>query len=88
MTDMAVSPSLEPASSGSQARVEIGSDGTKVFDADGNQMMHLKPPDDFFLDEPVGCQWADEAYISGYAEGFNHGQLGLDPKYREGDTVR
>lgn len=72
----------------SQARVEIGTNGTDVYDADGALVMHLDAPDDFQLAEPVYCNLADEAYIRGYVEGFNHSQLKLPAKYREGDTVR
>lgn len=73
---------------GSQARVEIGSNGTDVYDADGEVVLHIDPPDDYQLAEPVYCELADAAYIAGYVEGYNHRQVGLEPRYREGDTVR
>ena len=73
---------------GSQARVEIGPNGTDVYNPEGVVVMHIDAPDDFHLTEDFACQWADEAYIRGYVEGYNHMMLGLPAKYREGDTVR
>jgi hypothetical protein len=73
---------------GSQARVEIGPDGTDVFNPDGIVLLHIDPPEDYQLAEPVYSELVDEAYIKGYVEGYNHRQIGLAPKYREGDTVR
>ena len=73
---------------GSQARVEINPNGTDVYDADGVVVFHIDPPDDFQLAEPVYCDLANDAYVRGYVEGYNHREIGLPEKYREGDTVR
>ena len=73
---------------GPKAHIEIGVSGTDVFDANGAVILHLPAPDDFQLAEPVRCELMDQAYIAGYVEGFNHNQIGLEPKYKEGDTVR
>ena len=69
---------------GSQARVEIGSNGTDVYDADGHLIMHINAPDDYHVEDG----FHDELFIAGYVAGFAHGQSGMNPKYKEGDTVR
>lgn len=72
---------------GSQARVEINPNGTDVYDADGVVVLHIDPPEDYQLAEPVYDELLGDAYVRGYVEGYNHREIGLPAKYREGDTV-
>lgn len=73
---------------GSKARVEINPNGTDVYNADGAVILHLDPPEDYQLSETVYETLVNEAYVRGYVEGYNHKEIGLAPKYREGDAVR